>query len=269
MKNIPAVIPLLVLVAACQQQASDEPPATAETPAAEASMPETSVYAAAIAHPGRLEGDLDSDAGRKPAEVLEFIGVRPGDRVLELWAGGGYYTELLSHVVGVDGSVAAHMNTPITNFAGEAFVARHVDNRLPNVEVLVAENNQLDLAADDFDAITIILNYHDLYWASEQYGWEQIEVAPFLAELLEGLKPGGVLGVVDHVAAEGSPPDSGSTVHRIDPAYVKNELEAAGFLFDGDSDVLRNPEDDHSKNVFDPEIRGKTDRFVMRFRKPK
>jgi predicted methyltransferase len=268
MKHIPAMILLLVLVAACQQQASDEPPPMAESSAADTSMSDTSVYAAAVAHPGRLEGDADSDAGRKPAEVLEFIGVQRGDSVLELFAGPGYYTELLAHVVGENGSVSAHVNTPIRNFAGDAFVARHADNRLPNVEVLVAENNELDLAADQFDVITIVLNYHDLYWASEQYGWEPIEVAPFLAELLEGLKPGGILGVVDHVAAAGSAPESGSTLHRIDPGYVKDELEAAGFVFDGDSDVLRNPDDDHSKNVFDPDIRGKTDRFVMRFKKP-
>jgi len=268
MKIVSAIIPCLVLVAACQQQESDAPPAAAEAPEVAASLVDASIYSAAVANPNRLDGDTDSDAGRKPSEVLEFIGVRPGDRVLELWAGAGYYTELLSHVVGDNGSVAAHMNTPITNFAGDAFVARHADNRLPNVEVLLAENNELDLTADEFDVVTIILNYHDLYWESEQYGWEQIAVAPFLAEVLEGLKPGGTLGVVDHAAAAGSPPSTGSTLHRIDPTYVVNELEAAGFEFAGESDVLHNPEDDLSKNVFDAEIRGKTHRFVMRFRKP-
>ena len=200
--------------------------------------------------------------------MLAFIGVEPGDAVLELFAGGGYYTELLARVVGADGSVVAHMNTPLINFAGDEFPARHADNRLPNVEILMAENNALVLDADQFDVATIVLNYHDLYWTSEQYGWEAIDVPIFLAELFKGIKPGGTLGVVDHYAEPGSPPETGGTLHRIDPAIVIADLEAAGFVLEGQSDALRNADDDHSKNVFDPDIRGKTDRFILRFTKP-
>jgi predicted methyltransferase len=153
-------------------------------------------------------------------------------------------------------------------FAGEDHTKRHADNRLPNTEILLAENNELALEADSFDAATIVLNYHDLYWSSEEYGWAPIDVPAFLAELYKGIKPGGVLGIVDHQAVSGSPSETGSTLHRIDSAIVIAELENAGFVLEGESNVLANAEDDHTKSVFDPEIRGKTDRYVLRFRKP-
>jgi len=113
----------------------------------------------------------------------------------------------------------------------------------------MAENNELDLEADQFDAVIMTLNYHDLYWESEKYNWVKIEVENFLAELFEGMKPGATLGIVDHYAVAGAPSETGSTLHRIDS-------------------LLRNLDDDRSKSVFDPEIRGKTDRFIMRFKKP-
>ena len=270
MKTLFAFSTLLFLLAACGQ-GSNEPAATAAQPepaAAPAAEPQLSVYAAALASDTRPAGDSESDAGRNPAAVLEFFGVQPGDVVLEMWAGSGYYTELLSHVVGESGKVYAHANTPILNFAGEAHTARHADNRLPNTEILLAENNALSLEPESIDVATIILNYHDLYWSSEQYGWEAIDVPVFNAELFRGLKPGGVLGIVDHQAAPGSPAETGSTLHRIDSAIVIADLEAAGFVLDAESDVLASSEDDHSTNVFDPSVRGKTERFVLRFRKP-
>jgi predicted methyltransferase len=255
------------VVTGCSQETSEptSEPATEETPVAE---PEVSIYAAATASETRLDADRESDAGRKPEAVLEFFGIQPGDVVLEMWAGGGYYTELLAHVVGADGKVFAHANTPILNFTGEEHTNRHADNRLPNTEILMAENNELSLKADSFDAVTIVLNYHDLYWASEQYGWDKIDVPLFLAEIFKGVKPGGILGIVDHQAVSGSTSETGNTVHRIDSAIVIAELQGVGFVLDGESDALANPDDDHTKGVFDPEIRGKTDRFMLRFRKP-
>lgn len=261
---------MTALLAACGQSTNDEA-AQAMDEASPQSMPsatEVNVYEAAAAHPDRPPEDLQRDAGRKGAQVLEFLGIGPGDRVLELFAGGGYYTELLSRVVGDQGHVVAHVNTPMVNFGGDEYANRHSGNRLPNVEVLLAENNALELGENEFDAATIVLNYHDLYWSSEQYGWDKIDVGPFLDEIRDALKPGGTLGVVDHVAAAGSPPDSGNTLHRIDPAYVIMELEGAGFVLDSESDLLRNPDDDHTLGVFDPSIRGNTDRFVLRFIKP-
>ena len=266
MRKIIALLTLAFVFAGCDRQASEpEAAAVAPEPVVEAQV---SIYAAAVASETRPEADRDSDAGRQPEAVLEFLGIQPGDVVLEMWAGGGYYTELLAHVVGDSGKVIVHANTPILNFAGEAHTMRHADNRLPNTEILLAENNTLSLEADSFDAATIVLNYHDLYWASEEYGWDQIDVPLFLAELYKGIKPGGTLGIVDHQAVSGSPAETGSTLHRIDSAIVIAELEGVGFVLDGESNVLANPEDDHTKGVFDPEIRGKTDRYVLRFRKP-
>jgi len=267
MRKTLAFLSIAVLVSACGQQTGDQPAATADAPEP-AAAPATSIYEDAVANTARPEGDSDRDADRKPAEVLEFFGIKPGDKVLELYASSGYYTELLAYVVGDSGHVVAHENTPLMNFSGDAIKARHADNRLPNVEVLMAENNELVLDPDEFDVITIILNYHDLYWDSDEAGWVKVDVPAFLAELYKGLKPGGTLGIVDHYAAEGAPAETGGTLHRIDPAIVISDVQQAGFVLDGKSDVLRNPDDDHNKSVFDPEIRGHTDRFVLRFKKP-
>ena len=270
MKRIIALLILAFVVAGCGRPASEAEPAASEpAPAAAVVEADVSIYAAAVASETRPEADRASDAGRNPEAVLELFGIQPGDVVLEMWAGGGYYTEMLAHVVGESGKVVAHANTPILSFAGDAHTERHADNRLPNAEILLAENNELALEADSFDAATIILNYHDLYWSSEQYGWVQIDVPAFLAELYKGIKPGGTLGIVDHQAASGSPAETGNTLHRIDSAIVIAELEGVGFVLEGESNVLASAEDDHTKSVFDPEIRGKTDRYVLRFRKPK
>jgi predicted methyltransferase len=227
-----------------------------------------SIYLAALADQSRPESDRGADPGRKPAEVLEFVGVKPGDHVLEMFAGGGYYTELLSLVVGDQGSVTAHMNTPMVGFVEDEFNARHANDRLANVLVLWAENNELSLEADQYDVATLILNYHDLYWESEQYGWVRVDVPVLLSELYKGLRPGAALGIVDHYAIAGSPADSAGELHRIDPAIVIADIEAAGFELTGRSDMLRNDSDDLSISVFDPSVRGQTDRFVLRFRKP-
>lgn len=270
MKSVLTLSIFALFIAACGQPASDPEPVASE-PAPEMSAPaeqEVSVYAAAMDSATRPDEDRASDAGRQPGAVLEFIGIQPGDVVLEMWAGGGYYTELLAHIVGESGKIVAHENTPIIAFAGEAYEKRHAENRLPNAEILIAENNELTLEPDSFDAATIILNYHDLYWSSEEYGWDQIDIPAFHAQLFQSIKPGGILAIVDHQAASGSPGETGNTLHRIDSAIVIAELTAAGFVLDGESDALRNADDDHTKGVFDPEIRGKTDRYVLRFRKP-
>lgn len=235
-------------------------PTVAETP--------ESAYDAAVAAEDRLPTDYERDAGRKPATVLAFFGIEHGDTVLDLYSGGGYYTELLADVVGPEGKVVAHSNKAYLNFVGDEFEARYADDRLPNVDVLMAENNELDLDNGSFDAIMIVLAYHDVYHADPEHGWAAIDKPKFLAEIYDGLKAGGTLGIVDHVAAAGAPPETGHTLHRIDPAIIIADLESAGFRLDGSSDALRNPDDDHSKIVFDPAIRGSTDRIILRFRKP-
>lgn len=256
----------VVIIAACGQ--GDDAPA--ELPPPEPTVADgPGIYQTAVTATDRLPGDYERDAGRKPAVVLEFFGIEPGQTVLELFSGGGYYTDLLSRVVGPDGKVIAQTNEAYIGFAGQEFVDRHADDRLGNVRVLMAENNELELEPASLDVVTIVLGYHDLYYAAPERGWPKFDIEKLLDELYEGLKPGGVLGIVDHMAAPGSPRETGGTVHRIDSAVVIEDLEAAGFILDATSDELRNGDDDYTMSVFDPAVRGNTDRFILRFVKPR
>ena len=255
MKQTITIIALLGLLAGCGDS---------EVPVENNSL----IYEQAAANEGRTEADRARDAGRKPAEVLEFFGIQPGMTVLDMYSGGGYYTEMLSHIVGPEGSVIAHSNQAYAGFVGEEATNRYANNRLGNVEILMAENNELALPNASFDAIMMVLAYHDIYYVDPDNGWPEIDGPRFVETLYNGLRPGGILAVVDHYAAPGSPSETGNTLHRIDPDIVTAELEAAGFVLEAKSDVLRNMDDDHSVNMGAPEVRGKTDRFVFRFRKP-
>ena len=258
---------LALILSACGQRADDQQtaePAAKETSAA----PATSIYEAAVANDARPEADRARDAGRKPAEVLKFLGITPGMTVLDMFSGGGYYTEILSYTVGDSGRVIAQSNEAYLQFVGDEFEERYLGGRLSNAQVLMAQNNELKLEAKSLDAILLVLSFHDLFYAAPEQGWPAIDIAAFLAELYSGLRTGGVVGIIDHYAAEGAPSDTGGTTHRIDPAIVIAMMAEAGFKLDAQSDMLRNPDDDYEKVVFDPEVRGKTDRFVMRFRKP-
>jgi predicted methyltransferase len=253
----------LLTLAGC----GEAPEQTSDDAAGMAATPADSVYELALASPGRTDADRQRDAGRKPGEVLKFFGIAPGMVVLDMFSGGGYYTEMLSHIVGPAGRVVAHTNSAYAGFVGDEAVNRYADNRLANVEIMLAENNELKLPAAEFDAVMLILAYHDIYYADAANGWPKIDGPKFLAELKKGLKPGGILAVVDHYAAAGSPRETGGSLHRIDPQIVISELQAEGFVLDAKSEVLRNMDDDYSKGMFDPEVRGKTDRFVLKFRK--
>lgn len=241
---------------------------TANGAAADA-VNKTDMYTAAVDNMARSEKDRQRDAGRQPGAVLNFLGIKPGMSVLDLYSGGGYYTELLSYVVGSKGKVVAHSNDAYARMANAETSVRYADNRLPNVVSLMAENNELELQANSLDAILMVLSYHDIYYVDADGGWPRIDGEKLLAELHRGAKPGAVLGIVDHYAAAGSPRETGGTTHRIDPALVIAEVEAAGFILEEQSNVLRNPADDYSRTVFEPDLRGKTDRFVLKFRKPR
>lgn len=251
-------------LSACGKHADEEHAVAEEAPAA----PATSIYEDAVANDARPEEDRARDAGRKPAEVLEFLGITPGMTVLDMFSGGGYYTEILAHAVGENGRVIAQSNQAYLQFVGDEFEKRYLGGRLANAQVLMAENNELELEPDSLDAIMLVLSFHDLFYAAPENGWPAFDVPALLAELHSGLRAGGVVGIIDHYAADGAPSETGNTTHRIDPAIVVAAMTEAGFDLDGQSDMLRNPEDDYEKTVFDPEIRGKSDRFVMRFRKP-
>jgi predicted methyltransferase len=247
---------------------SSDTPEPATVAPADAPAPKVSIYEAAVTSSTRLEGDYARDAARKPAAVLEFFGIEAGDTVFDMFAGGGYYTELLANVVGPEGHVDSHSNKPYLNYVGEEFTLRHDNGRLANVSVIMAENNELELQAEKYDAMLVVLSYHDIYHVDEDSGWYRIDGDQLRAEWFKGLKPGGVVGIIDHVAAAGAPAETGETLHRIDPQRVVAEMTASGFVLDGESNLLHNANDDHSLSVFAPDIRGNTDRFVMRFVKP-
>ena len=223
---------------------------------------------AAVDHPSRRKSDRVQDEQRRAAAVLSFFGIERGMTVLDMYSGGGYYTELLSYVVGDSGRVVAHNNQPYLSYAKEGLTARSDDGRLSNVEQLIAEDNELNLEPQLFDAVLLIKAYHDLYYVDEDAGWAKVDIPTFLAEIFAALKSGGGLGIVDHNAVSGSPASTGGSLHRIDPILIKRDVTAAGFIYAGETSVLRNPEDDLTQTVFADVRVDKTDRSVIRFWKP-
>ena len=236
--------------------------ATAATPLAAAPKPDA--YAAAVTKPGRPATDVALDAGRKPAAVLKFMQVKPGMTVLDFLTGTGYYAEIIGSIVGPKGQVLAF--SPATYFpdrTNAAFAAMAA--RAPNVKLV----NAPPLAPNSLDMIFTNLNYHDLYFESVEYKIPRSDPDQVLKAMYAALKPGGIFAVVDHVGPAGDTRAIVDKVHRIDPATVKADFARAGFVLEAESPMLRNPGDDYATNVFDPKVRGKTDRMVLRFRKPR
>lgn len=260
-----------LFLAACGSESPDRATADVVAQPEVAAQPEAgrpSFIEAALADPRRSADDIARDVNRKPEHVLQFIGIEPGMAVLDMYSGGGYYTELLSYVVGSDGRVVAHNNTPYAKIASKDIEARYSNGRLRNVEQLIGENNRLKLEADTFDAVLFILAYHDVYYIDGGWGWELVDRPMMLAEIFHAMKPGAALGLVDHVAAAGMPAELVKPLHRVDPELVKADFLAAGFVLDAESDVLRNPADDYNMLAMLPQIRGRSDRVLLRFIKP-
>ena len=222
----------------------------------------------AVENPARTEKDRNLDAKRKPSEVLEFFGIKPGMNVLDVFGGGGYYSEILSYLVGKDGSVTLYNNSPWNDFVNKSVTERLRDNRLPNVKRVVLEPADLDGVEEKFDAAIFVLGMHDIYYVDEENGWPAIDKEGFLANIHKLLIKGGVLGIVDHNAAPGTDPSIvGKSAHRIDPAIVIKDVQAAGFTLESETDILRNPDDNLETLVFDESIRWQSDRSVLKFRK--
>ncbi|TNE35865.1 MAG: methyltransferase domain-containing protein [Alphaproteobacteria bacterium] len=215
-----------------------------------------------LASTDRAEADRARDEGRKPADVLEFFGVTPGMTVLDLMAAGGYYTEVLSLAVGPEGHVYAQNPEFVLKFNNGANALqldeRLANNRLPNAERLDSEFTDLGVENDSLDFVITALNFHDVH----QY---DLGVEALVDGVYRALKPGGVFGVIDHA---GEPGKDNPSMHRLEKQIAIDAMEAGGFEYVGESDVLANPEDTHDKMVFDSSIRGHTDRFVLKFRKP-
>lgn len=241
-------------------------------PMAQAAAPAADRQAiqAAVASPDRLPADREEDAWRAAPAVLEFLGARPGMSVVDVVSGGGYFTELLSRAVGPRGSVTAQNPEMFLGFVGKRLEERYGNDRLPNVKRLEG-GNTLSLPADAYDAALLVNIYHELYVVRTDGRPQPLapDPQPFVAELFKALKKGGVAVVEDHVAAPGGTPvEVATALHRVDPEVVKKDFAAAGFVFDGENNALRNPDDDHSLRMGDESVRRKTDRFLLRFRKP-
>ena len=223
--------------------------------------------AAAIADPNRPAADRERDANRKPAETVEFAGIKPGDQIAELLPGGGYFTRIFSKVVGGAGHVYELVPAPRADAPASTpdFAARvkalAADPNYSNVSVVVEPFSQLKTPVP-VDLVWTSQNYHDLH------NFPGLDIGTFNRMVFEALKPGGLYIILDHAAAPGTGVEDTATLHRIDPQTVKAEVLAAGFVFVGSSDVLHRASDPHTAKVFDPSIRGMTDQFIFKFRKP-
>ncbi|HWE46261.1 MAG TPA: methyltransferase [Caulobacteraceae bacterium] len=227
---------------------------------------DTKAIAAAIADPARPEADVKRDPDRKPLEALEFAGVHPGEKVADLIAGGGYFTRLFAKAVGPTGHVYTIQPAEIIKIAPKYLdEIKSVTSAYPNVTLIIDPLPQALNTPEKLDLVWTSQNYHDMH--DPFMGPE--DMAAVNKAVFDALKPGGVYVVLDHAAAPGSGLSATNTLHRIDPEAVKREVLAAGFIFDGESKILRNPADPHTANVFDKSIRGHTDQFIYRFRKPR
>ena len=219
---------------------------------------------AAIDNPARAEANSSRDEARMPDQVIKFMGVKPGDTVLDMVSNGGFYAEILAGVVGDDGRVIAHMfpgngMDPDDAYSAKIRTAKHMQNVVP----IYASFNSLDLKENTLDYVFLIQNFHDFHF--DRF---DVDLGRILSMYRKALKPGGVMAIIDHQAVEGAPVSTGTTVHRIDASIVKSEMAAAGFKLEGELDILKNNTDDLTKSVFDASVRGKTSRFILKFSNP-
>lgn len=234
-----------------------------------AAAPPTTIAAAVADTAHRKADNVKLDEGRKPAEVLKFLGLRRGMRVLDLFGGNAYWAEITAPVVGASGHVTVWEPTQFYSDKAKAsfaeFQAAH-----PNVSIMSSPFEAPDLPKNYADWVILNDNYHDTYWENAKYKIPHMDPNAFLKAVYASMKPGATIGVIDHIANPNN--DTRATVdkfHRIDPNVVKADFKRAGFVLAGSSDLLRNHADDHTLLVFDPKVAGKTDRFIFVFKKPR
>lgn len=261
--------PLLSLVAvlglaACATTPMGPPPPP-PPPSGSAAVAIPANIAAALTDPSRPAADSIRDADRLPADVMAFAGVRTGAKIADLIPGGGYFTRLLARSVGPRGKVYAYVPDELTKLAKREPAVNAIarDPAYRNVSVILNTLPSFS-APEKLDMVFTAQNYHDMH--NKFMG--PADLAAVNAQIYRSLKPGGVYVIIDHSAQPGSGLRDTETLHRIDAAVVRSEVTAAGFVFEGESRVLRDPADKRTASVFDPSIRGKTDQFIYKFRKP-
>jgi predicted methyltransferase len=224
-------------------------------------------FDAALAHAGRTAGDLKRDATEHPAELLRLADIKPGMRVVDLLGGSGYYSELLSYLVGENGKVTLINNAAYDHWS-TGLQARLAGKRLSNVEHETRDLNHMQLPDESVDAVLLIKVYHDLYWVNDPDGrWPKIDAGSVLDQLARALKPNGTVLLVDHSAKPGSGITSVDKLHRIDESYAIRDFESHGFKIVRRSNILRRPDDQRDQLTYEGPMVGKTDRFVLVFRK--
>jgi predicted methyltransferase len=220
----------------------------------------------ALANPARTAADKERDARSHPAEVVAFAHIKKGSKVADLVIGGGYWSRVFAAVVGPRGSVWSYQPSEFVAFSADyAKPLTELPQAFPNITTNGVSFADIDVPGG-LDVAFTNQNYHDFHLKEVPAD----AAAKVNAAVFRALKPGGYYVIIDHVAAAGSDAnESGNGLHRIDPEAVKREVMAAGFVLDGESDMLRNPADPHTANVFDPSVRGHTDQFMLRFKKPR
>jgi predicted methyltransferase len=231
------------------------------------------IYDAAVAHPGRPAADLKRDPIDHPAELLRLAGLKPGMRVADFMAADGYFSELASYVVGPTGHVLLLNNATWDYWSGDHWKER-IEGRLPNVEHRTIDAEHIAVPDHSLDAVLLIKAYHDFYVkpyhdssGDPRADWPAFDVGRVVDELARMLKPGGVLLLVDHSAKPGTGTSAATPLHRIDEAYTRQEFEKHRFTLLKSSDVLRRPDDARDQISYKGSMVGKTDRFVMVFRR--
>jgi predicted methyltransferase len=213
----------------------------------------------AIANPARSKAEREADASRLPAQTIAFAGVAPRMVVGEFIPFYGYFTRILSDVVGPNGKIYGIENI---NWSNTAFDKKLMGQRR-NVFLQRKKWGEFDLP-EKIDLFWITQNYHDLHVA--EYG--HVDIAAFNRRVFDALKPGGIYLIVDQAANPGTTEDQIAALHRIDKMQVIGEVTAAGFTLVGESDALHHPRDDHTRSIFDAVIRGQTDQFMLKFQRP-
>ena len=225
--------------------------------------------ASAIAATGRTPDNVKLDDGRKPAEVLNFFGLRKGMRVIDMFGANLYWAEIMAPVVGPRGRVTIWQPSQFLNDERKKNVAAF-SSRQKNVSLISSPFEAPNLPAGAFDFMIMNLDYHDVYLENAERKIVRMEPDPWLKTIYAAMKPGAIVGIIDHVALpNGDTRGTVAKLHRIDPEIIKADFQRAGFELVGVRNFLRNPDDDYTLVVFDPKVRGKTDRVVYRFRKPR